>query len=502
MQRLDQDVGAVPVAFRFLHTADLHLDSPFGGLAASAPPTVADAVRRATLGAWRRAVDLAVAERVDFVLVAGDVFDAEERTIRGQLAFVEGLRALEAAGIPSFVVTGNHDPIGGWEPSIAWPPSAHRFGAERVESRPVLRDGVEIARVHGISYGVRDVRENLAARFRREPGSPFAIGLLHANVGGQPGHENYAPCSIGDLVASGLDYWALGHVHRPQVLRAAAPAIVYAGNPQGRDPGEVEPRGAMLVSVDRAGRPRVELRELDEIRWATWTVDVAGIADLDGLLARLAGDLEDRLRAAGRPLIARVELTGFGRLHAELRQPDALRDLREHLVERFASRDPFAWLAELRDATRPEAARAITRAGDFLGELETVVRLAGARLGLQAPTADPAAAPRADAVLDAMQPAAGPTTDPAVDAMEPGVPRTDPASRETDPGLGEVPAFDPDAILDEFFGSPAVRAALRSASSSTGGFRRPDAAARADLLRRAHGRIVDELAGREQVGRE
>ena len=461
MERLDRDIGAGTAAFRFLHVADLHLDSPFGGLAGTAPPGVAAAVRRATLGAWRRAVDLAISERVDFVLVAGDVFDAEERTIRGQLAFVEGLRALEAAGIPSFVVTGNHDPINGWEPSIAWPPGAHRFGAERVESRPVVRDGVEIARIHGISYGVRDVRENLAARFGREPGSPFAIGLLHANVGGQPGHENYAPCSIGDLVASGMDYWALGHVHRPQVLRDAGPAIVYAGNPQGRDPGEIEPRGAMLVSVDRAGRPRIELRELDEIRWAAWSVDVAGIPDLDGLLTRLAGDLERALGIAGRPVIARIELTGFGRIHAELRQPDALRDLREHLVERFAARDPFAWLAELRDATRPEGARAITRAGDFLGELETVVGLATAASG---------------AAGAAVDPAAGMAADPAVD-------------------LG--PVLDPDAVLDEFFDSPALRAALRSASGGVSGFRRPDAAAQADLLRRAHRRIVDELAGRE-----
>ena len=467
MERLDFDAERASVAFRFLHAADLHLDSPFGGLSEAAPPGVAASMRRATIRSWRRIVELAVAERVDFVLVAGDVFDSEERTIRGQLAFVDGLRALDEAAIPSFVVTGNHDPLSGWEPSLAWPAGACRFGAGQVESRSVMRDGVEIARVHGISYGVRDVRENLAARFRKEPGSPFAIGLLHANVGGQPGHENYAPCSIGDLVASGMDYWALGHVHRPQVLRGRGPAVVYAGNPQGRDAGELEPRGAMLVSVDRAGRAEVELRELDEIRWAAWSVDVAGLRDLDGLLGRLERELEEARTAAGRSVIARVELTGFGHLHAELQRPDAIRDLRERLVDRLASLEPFAWLADLRDATRPEEARSIARAGDFLGELETVVGQALAR-----PRGDPA----------------GPA-DPGAD----GGRRSDgPAEPVADVWVG----LNTDAIVDEVFANPQVAAAIRSATIGETRLRRPDAAASADLVRRAHRRIVDELAGR------
>ncbi len=455
-------------AFRFLHAADLHLDSPFGGLSEAAPPGVAAAVRRATLGSWCRIVELAIAERVDFALVAGDVFDSEERTIRGQLAFVDGLRALGEAAIPSFVVTGNHDPLSGWEPSLAWPAGAYRFGAEQVESRPVMRDGVEIARVHGISYGVRDVRENLAARFRKEPGSPFAIGLLHANVGGQPGHENYAPCSIGDLVAAGMDYWALGHVHRPQVLRDGSPAVVYAGNPQGRDAGELEPRGAMLASVDRAGRVELELRELDEIRWVVRAVDVAGFPDLDALLGGLERELEAARTAAGRSVIARIELTGFGRLHAELQRPDAIRDLRERLVGRLASGEPFAWLAALHNGTRPEEARAIERAGDFLGELEAVVGLALAGAG-----GDPDASgdPGSGAVRDADGP--------------------DDPSR--DPSVG----FDARAVVDELFGNPQVAAAIRSAAAGETRLRRPDEAEIADLVRRAHRRIVDELAGRE-----
>ena len=254
------------MGFRFLHAADLHLDSPFTGLAAAAPVEVAEMLRDATFGSWRRIVDLAIEQRVDFVLVAGDVFESANRTLLAQVRFRDGLVQLSDARIPSFVVTGNHDPLSGWEPSVAWPPLAYRFPAHEVTSVPVRRGGgeaePELARIHGISFHVRDVTENLALRFRRDPGAPFSIGLLHANVGSNPAHAPYSPGSIDDLRAAGLDYWALGHIHKPAILSEGNPAIVYAGNSQGRDPIEADARGCMLVSVRDDGVPRVEHRAM------------------------------------------------------------------------------------------------------------------------------------------------------------------------------------------------------------------------------------------------
>ena len=207
--------------FRFLHTGDLHLDSPFVGLTAEAPPEVARALRDSTLQAWERIVKLALDEQVDFAVVAGDAFEHANRTLLAQVRFRDGLERLATAGIPSFVVTGNHDPLSGWEPTVRWPEAVHRFGAEAVEGRPVLRAGREIARVYGISYPVRDVTENLALRFRRDADTPYAVAVLHANVGGQPGHLPYSPCTLSDLRASGIEYWALGHVHKPGILSQA-----------------------------------------------------------------------------------------------------------------------------------------------------------------------------------------------------------------------------------------------------------------------------------------
>jgi DNA repair exonuclease SbcCD nuclease subunit len=358
------------MAFRFVHTGDLHLDSPFVGLTAEAPPSVAQTLREATILAWWNVVQLALAEQVDFFLVAGDAFEHANRTLRGQLVFRDGLARLAEAGIPSFVVTGNHDPLDGWEPSVAWPGLAHRFDARAVASRPVLRDGVEIARVYGISYQRRDVTANLARHFRREPDAPFAVGLLHANVGGLQGAANYAPCSIGDLQASGMDHWALGHIHRHQVVSEARPTAVYCGNPQGRDPGESDPRGCYFVSVDDAGRIHPEFRPTDVVRWQLLDVPIGELGTEEALVSAVARRVDDARTAAGRSIVARLQLTGRGPLHASLARAGFLDDLRTAAQDRLGLTHPFAWIESLRDRTRPAVDLEASRmTDDFMGDL-------------------------------------------------------------------------------------------------------------------------------------
>jgi DNA repair protein SbcD/Mre11 len=357
------------VGLRFVHTGDLHLDSPFQGIAQTAPEQVVTTLRDATLQSWERIVQLALDEHVDAVLVAGDVFEGANRTLRGQVAFRDGLARLATERIPSFVVTGNHDPLSGWEPAVAWPELAWRFGASEVTSRPVLRDGLEIARVHGISYPVRDVTRNLASLFRRGPDDGFAIGLLHANVGGIEGYGNYAPCSMSDLVTSGMDYWALGHIHRHGILRAQAPTVVYCGNPQGRDPGEADPRGCYLVEVDASGSIRPEFRPMDVVRWQRMTVAIDGIATEDGLVQAIGEAIEGAAEDAQRSIVAIVTLTGRGGQHASLQRPGILADLHAVVRQRFGIGQPFAWLESIRDETRPSIDVTARRdAGDLLGE--------------------------------------------------------------------------------------------------------------------------------------
>ncbi len=321
--------------FRFVHTADLHLDSPFRGIARR-DPQIAEVLVNATLKAFDRVVTLCQDEQVDFLLVAGDAFDAAERSLRAERAFAEGLATLSRTGLQCFVVHGNHDPLGDSVPS-GLPEKVHVFGAEP-GSVPVTREGTEIARVYGVSYPVPAVTDNLARRISRDPQTPFAIGLLHANVGGRSDHEPYAPCTPADLVSAGMNYWALGHIHAREVVREREPTIVYPGNTQGRNPRETGPRGCYLVDVDGE---RVGLRfvETDVVRWERVEVKIDGVDDERDLTRRIeesvGGVMEE---AGGRPVIARLVLLGRGEMHHRLVKPGLLRGYLTD-IEQAMSRD-------------------------------------------------------------------------------------------------------------------------------------------------------------------
>lgn len=322
---------------------------------------------------------LAVDERVDFVLVAGDVFEHTSPTLLGQTRFRDGLAELADHGIASYVVHGNHDPLTerAWSASLEFPAACHRFGT-RLASAPVMRGGAEIARVYGQSFGRAAVTENLAASFRREADVPFAIGLLHTNVGDRPGHGNYAPCSVGDLHASGMDYWALGHIHKPGVVSASEPLALYCGIPQGRDPGETGPRGAWVVDVDASGEPAARFAPCDVVRWEHVNVEVTPISDDEALNRAILAAVEGAAEAAdGRSLVVRVHLTGRSSIHAHLARRGYIEDRRTLLNEELPLDEPFAWIESLVDETRPQIdLEARRQAQDFVGDFLRVTDVA------------------------------------------------------------------------------------------------------------------------------
>ena len=284
---------------RFVHAADLHLDSPFRGIRSEAPDYVADTLRRATFDAYENIISLCLQERVDALLVAGDIYDGADRSLRAQLKFVDGLARLDAAGIRSFVCHGNHDPLDGWEARLTLPPGCVRFGPE-VTGEAVFPGTPERATVYGVSYPRREVRENLSPLFdEAAAGGGFGIGLLHANVGGHPDHDSYAPCSVADLADTGLDYWALGHVHTRQVLRQERPTVVYPGNPQGRHPLETGARGVYLVEADDYGAVTLDFRPVDVVRWETLQVGIGQLETEQELLDAIDSSAATCAEAAG-----------------------------------------------------------------------------------------------------------------------------------------------------------------------------------------------------------
>lgn len=353
---------------RFVHAADLHLDSPFSGMLREAPEQIADTLHRATFDAYDNIIKLCLEKQVDALLVAGDIYDGADRSLRAQLRFVEGLKRLEGAGIRSFICYGNHDPLDGWEAGLDLPPGCVSFGPD-VEGKPVFPDEPERAMIYGISYPKRDVSENLSLRFT-ETKSEFSIGLLHANVGNNTEHGSYAPCTVDDLVRTDINYWALGHVHTRQILRERDPVVAYPGNTQGRHSNEPDSHGVYLVEVDEGGTSHLEFREVDEVRWKTFSLDIGGINDVQGLLSAIDNKAGSALEASGgRSVIIRIELTGRGHIHHILNQ-EGTDDILAQINKSYGSSKPWIWCDDISlNTASPIDREEVAQQDDFTGYL-------------------------------------------------------------------------------------------------------------------------------------
>ena len=232
-------------------------------------------------------------------------------------------------------------------------------------------DEPERALIYGISYPTRDVYDNLVSQLGQVDEAAFTVGLLHANVGGNTDHALYAPCSLDDLAQSGIDYWALGHVHTRQVLRERAPTVVYPGNPQGRHPNETGARGVYLVEVDATGSVNLDFRPTDTVRWERVSIDISALETEQDLLNEIDDTIQNRLDGAeGRSVVARMTLTGRGELNRFLRQTGAADDLLEGVNNQWAERVPFTWCERIEDESAAAIDRDAMRSGeDFLAEV-------------------------------------------------------------------------------------------------------------------------------------
>ena len=335
--------------FRFIHAADTHIDSPLLGLDAyeGAP---AELLRGATRQAFENLVTLAIDEAVEFVLIAGDLYDGDWRDFSTGLFFTRQMARLRRAGIPVYVIAGNHDAASVLTRRLDLPDNVHFFSTRRAETREL--DGVPVV-IHGRGFPNRKVPENLVPDYPPPLPGRFNVGLLHTSLTGAPGHDTYAPCALADLTGKGYGYWALGHVHQPQVL-ARDPWVVFPGNLQGRHVRETGPRGCRLVTVsDSLEVVDTTHRPLDVVRWARLVVDLTGADEQDQALARVGDALADALAEAdGRLLAVRLVLAGSTGLHGAL-----ARDLpawRAHCQARgqIVGGDRI-WIEELERTTAP-----------------------------------------------------------------------------------------------------------------------------------------------------
>ena len=356
------------MAFSFVHAADLHLDCPFDGLG-DVPEELAASLKSPTLAAFENIITLCLERQVDFLLIAGDVYNAEDKSLRAQLAFRTGLARLADAGVPSYVAFGNHDPTGGWSAALDWPELVHCFPSGKPKTHSVLRSGQEIARVSGMSFARRAVTDNLAERCTADEDAPFSIAVLHCNCGQVAAHDPYAPCTLSDLEKKRFDYWALGHIHKGEVLRERDPAVVYPGNPQGLNPKETGAKGCYLVKVDDSGGLDLEFVETDAVRWFAEEVDASGMDTEQQLINALDERVAHISECAGRPALVRFRIAGRTALHRSLARSGILDDMADSLREDQGLSEDFVWVESVRDDTKPDVdLNERRKAGDFVGD--------------------------------------------------------------------------------------------------------------------------------------
>ncbi|MSU34247.1 MAG: DNA repair exonuclease [Pedosphaera sp.] len=324
--------------FRFIHAADPHLDSPLQGLEAHEGAPL-DRLRGATRRAFGDLVQLAIDEQIDFLVIAGDLYDRDWRDYNTGLFFRGQMVRLFDQNIPVYLISGNHDAASVISKKLSLPENVHVFSTRTAESKEVPKHRVVI---HGRGFPNRAVPENLVKDYPSAISGKFNLGLLHTSLTGRPGHDTYAPCSETDLREKGYGYWALGHIHQPEVI-SQDPWIVFAGNCQGRHVREAGPRGCRLITVnDSLTVERADWRTLDVVRWQELNVDCTGIKNESEALRRVGESMKKAVNEAeGRLVAARIVIGGTTCLHGSLH------------------RDGHRWRAELLACAQDQGAEAL-----------------------------------------------------------------------------------------------------------------------------------------------
>jgi exonuclease SbcD len=336
---------------KFLHAADIHLDSPLHGLERYEGAPVAE-LRGATRRAFDNLVDLAIEEEVSFVLLVGDLYDGDWKDYNTGLYFSRRMAWLREAGIRVFIVAGNHDAASQITKQLRLPDNVTLFSTSRPQT--VVLEKLGLA-VHGQGFAKREVMEDLSRAYPQADPNLFNIGLLHTCLDGKPGHEPYAPCTVDGLRSKGYHYWALGHVHSREVI-SQDPWIVFPGNTQGRHARETGPKGCTLVSVVEGEVAAVEHRDLDVLRWVRCAVDVTDHASPDEIYDQVRTALQQVLEDADeRPVAVRLVLQGNSPVHTILHS-DSMHWIQEYRALASSLGGAGMWLEKVAIETRQAVA--------------------------------------------------------------------------------------------------------------------------------------------------
>ncbi|MBZ9672520.1 exonuclease SbcCD subunit D [Mesorhizobium sp. ES1-3] len=329
------------MVFRFVHTADIHLDSPLRSLAMR-NATLAELVGDASRQAFVAIVDLCLTERVHALVIAGDLYDGDQTSMKTARFLASQMARLHQAGIRVYMIRGNHDAMSRITKQLILPDTVTTFGG-RCQSLIQPGDGIDVA-FHGLSFASPKASESLLPKYAAPQEGAANIGIMHTSLAGSPGHDVYAPCSVADLHGQGFDYWALGHIHVRQVYSGAS-TLVMPGIPQGRDINEAGEKSVTLVTVRDDRSVEIEERLTSVAQFERVSLDLTGVSEWSEAISRIRAGLEQsREGARSRYLVARLRLVGTSALSWSLMRD---RDLAVAEAEQAAEQVGDTWVEKL-----------------------------------------------------------------------------------------------------------------------------------------------------------
>ncbi|WP_102027948.1 metallophosphoesterase family protein [Salirhabdus sp. Marseille-P4669] len=352
-------------SIRFIHAADLHLDSPFKGLT-NIPKHIFNQIVNSTFSAFQNVIEHAINQKVDFVVFVGDLFDEDARSLKAQLKLKQGLDKLKENGIAVYISYGNHDHVGGDFFEIEYPKNVFVFDAEKVKAYPFYKDGKHVADIYGFSYGQRAVTANKVMEYEVKQDQIYTIGMLHGSLATNQEHDVYAPFRLTDLQDSKIDYWALGHIHKREELMSQ-PVAVYPGNIQGRHIKETGSKGCYLVELQEDGNELTFL-PTQQIRFEVVEIDATTCGTIDELEELLRLEKEDWRNKFGLAVV---------RVHVNMDESklptfsiETAREIQEVLNEMEEEELTWVWLEQLKVHVKTIWNKEEVRKGKhFTGEL-------------------------------------------------------------------------------------------------------------------------------------
>ncbi|MCA1059624.1 DNA repair exonuclease [Rossellomorea aquimaris] len=326
---------------KFFHVADLHLDSPFVGLK-HLPKEVFERIHNSTFASFERVVKEAIERQIDFMIISGDLFDEEDRSIRAQAKLVKQFHLLHSSGIPVYVVHGNHDHLGSHRLELDMPENVHIFLKDAEVKQLTTKNGA-LVDIVGFSYGTRHIRERKIGEYPKGNAGRYTIGILHGSEGSiHSSHETYAPFTIGELLEKNYHYWALGHIHERRVLHEE-PHIVYPGNIQGRHRKETGEKGCYEVILDEQ-HTELSFIPTHDLVWETCRVSLEGTQRFGEVYQRI----EKALESLPDDRLIEVILTDVSSLPEEMEGMIENGDLLEALQSEHGRYGKMKWVHSIR----------------------------------------------------------------------------------------------------------------------------------------------------------